>query len=618
MSGAQQTCGRGARSWHPAHLALGGLAVLVALGLVLASLNRGFDWTDEAFVYTMIASDRLAVGEAWGFQHLLHPVFEAVGERVLVFRVLRLVGYLALAGVLTWTAGRVLARLGRPLARREWWLVLLLAQAGTLLAWSYPPRYLGYNELSSWLGQLLCACLALGLVPAPGPPRRRLLVWLVAGLLLPPLVIAKFTTGVGWVPLLLLAVAVPVPGCSRRLRGLTVLAGMVLGLALLVACGVPVVDTVRQATGLLVDVRAQEVTDHSVPVVLGTYLWATLRTACALSVPLALLAVLALLVLRPAGRRVVALAWLLPVVVVLGLLLSPASGSWDTLGVLSAFLGSGGVLGLALVRWRGVRSPDRSALSGQRPPQSPGPVLVVGLALATPLLAAAGTNNGIWGQTLFATTVWAVLLGTALCLLSRAADPVVRGAPVLLGGLVLVLTAGHVAGDVLIHPYRTTPYLSQGAPTSVPQLSGIRMEQQQTQEADWLAAVAREQGAAGVPAVAIASPGHLFVFNRSGWASPWRGTSWASSVVEACRTHPPEELFVVDPGAAVPGAAEDRELLRTALGTCDLAFPDDFRVVAQRAETVVWRWGSTASGGLGAADGLLDRGAGALQVVGRR
>ncbi|WP_109472591.1 hypothetical protein [Ornithinimicrobium cavernae] len=578
MSQPEHAVGAGARSWHPAHLVLCGAATLVGLGLVLVSLNRGFDWTDEAFVYTMIASDRLAVGEAWGFQHLLHPLFAAVGERVLVFRVLRLVGYLALSGALTWTAGRVLARLGRPLARREWWLVLLVAQAGTLLAWSYPPRYLGYNELSSWLGQLLCAALALGLLPpAVDPARRAVLPWLVAGLLLPPLVVAKFTTGVAWVPLLLPAVAVPVPGVPRRLRGLAALGGAALALVLLVATGVPVLDTVRQATGLLFDVRAQEVTDHSVPVVLRTYLEATLQTAWVLVVPLALLAVLALRAVRSTdGRRgVVVLTWLLPVAAVLALLW-PARASWETLGSLSAFLGAGGLLVLVLAHRRRPGTPIRL-------------VLVVGLVLATPLTAAAGTNNGIWGQTLFAATVWAVLLGAALCLLSRAAAPAVRGAPVLLGGLVLALTASHVAGDVLVHPYRTTPYLSQGAPTSVPQLSGIRMMPEQSEEADWLAAVAREQRAAGVPAVAIASPGHLFLFNQSGWASPWRDASWATSVVEACRTQPPDDLFVIDPGDTVPGASEDRDRLRTALRACDLRFPDDFRSVAERGETVVWR-----------------------------
>ena len=163
----------------------GGAGLLVALvvaatgvatgyGVVLWGLGRGFDWSDEAFVSTMIASDRVAVGEAWGFQHLVHPLYRLTGESILALRVLRLVGY-ALTSVLLVLAARHVARGARvALPRHTWPFVLLVAQAGTLLAWSYPPRYLGYNELSAWLSQLICASVVVGRagVLACGRPAR--------------------------------------------------------------------------------------------------------------------------------------------------------------------------------------------------------------------------------------------------------------------------------------------------------------------------------------------------------------------------------------------------------------------------------------------------------------
>jgi hypothetical protein len=41
--------------------------VLITYAVIGWTLRRGFDWTDESFVYTLIASNRRAIGEAWGF-----------------------------------------------------------------------------------------------------------------------------------------------------------------------------------------------------------------------------------------------------------------------------------------------------------------------------------------------------------------------------------------------------------------------------------------------------------------------------------------------------------------------------------------------------------------------
>jgi len=81
-------------------------------------------------VYTMIASNRLAAGEAWGFQHLLHPLYILTGESVLAFRILRLVGYVLLSLALVWCARAVLSRIRISIPRSGWVFILLLAPSG--------------------------------------------------------------------------------------------------------------------------------------------------------------------------------------------------------------------------------------------------------------------------------------------------------------------------------------------------------------------------------------------------------------------------------------------------------------------------------------------------------
>lgn len=581
--------GAEAGRWHPAHLVPAGLAALAGLVLVLVTLRHGLDWTDEAFVWTMVASDRVALGEAWGFQHLVHPVFTLVGESVLAMRLLRLVGYVAVSGALTWAACRVLGAAGAALTWREQWLVLLVAQAGTLLAWSYPPRYLGYNELSAWLSSLVCAALAVGLVPRVADDhRRRALPWVAVGLLLAPLVLAKFTAAVAWVVLIAFTLLVQVPGASRRLRLAAVAGGATACTMAMVVAGIPFLTVVRSASAMLLDRSAQAASGHSVPEILQTYLTSTRTTAQAVVVPILLLLALTLLCLRVRRRTASGMVGgVLLAGAFAAVLVQPAiEGTWLSLGTVAAAVGVGGALAL-LAAARAVLPTGSPTLRL---------VLVLLLALSTPLVAAVGTNNLIWGHTVFSSTAWAVLCGLALCLLARTAPPLVRAAPLLLGGLVVGLTTAAVAFEVSVHPYRSTPLLSQTAPTPVPSLAGIRLSADQAAVATWLHTVALEEEAEGVPAVALASPGSLFVFNRSGWASPWSGSVWQASITRNCQAGPPDDLFVVQPAGPEAGVDRERGRLQVALDGCGLLFPDDFTAVAEREGAVVWRLHGPPSG----------------------
>ena len=62
-------------------LLLMAFVVVVTYLRIVWLLPRGFDWTDESFIMSMTASDRIAVGEPWGFQHLLNPLYRLTGDR---------------------------------------------------------------------------------------------------------------------------------------------------------------------------------------------------------------------------------------------------------------------------------------------------------------------------------------------------------------------------------------------------------------------------------------------------------------------------------------------------------------------------------------------------------
>lgn len=204
-------------------------------------------------------------------------------------------------------------------------------------------------------------------------------------------------------------------------------------------------------------------------------------------------------------------------------------------------------------------------------------------------MAPVGTNNAIWGHTVFSSLPWAVLFGLALCLLARAAPTRVRTAPLLLGGLVVSLTTTAVAYEVSVHPYRSFPLLEQTSATSVPPLAGIRVTEGQAGVANWLHSVAVDQQAEGVPAVALNSPGYLFMFNRSGWGSSWAGGIWQAAIARNCRQGSLDDLFVVQPATPRKLIEIERGRLRKALAGCEVRFPEDFTAVAERNGAVVWR-----------------------------
>ena len=115
------------------------LCAFAGVMVILAVMNRGFDWTDEGFVYSMTASNFSGPGNFFGFQFLAHPFFGLVGETIAWHEGPAAGGFSSPSRSSSWLSpATILQATGRRLGRWAWAMVLVAAQAGTLNAWGYP------------------------------------------------------------------------------------------------------------------------------------------------------------------------------------------------------------------------------------------------------------------------------------------------------------------------------------------------------------------------------------------------------------------------------------------------------------------------------------------------
>jgi len=402
--------------------------------------------------------------------------------------------------------------------------------------------------------------------------------------------------------MLAIVVVIPNPQLSLRRRAASIGAGTAAALLTLWLSGAPIVPYFRDALALLFDKSAQDAAGHPFSAMVSVYSDSLSSTGRAL-VPALLIFAAAMATLhgrvRPLrdagwGSEVDGIAWTLGGLLLISWILLPRDPVWAYLGNLIAFIGIAAIIGLM------VLGPGGATLHGSSARRISSVALGGAVIVATPFMSAVGTNNAIVQQLVWAATLWAVVLGVALVLLSERASLLsssARSLPLLVGALVMLLASLAVRADIE-HPYRNPPLSSQQTSTSVPALRGLLLAQPDAAWASWLSAAGVSLGAAKVPATAIGSPGALYAFNHSGYASPWvgRGNNGAAlkSLTLACMPHRPPDLFVLQPGAATARSRPTAGVTKS-LAVCGIRFPADFRVVARRGSAdpalamTIWR-----------------------------
>jgi hypothetical protein len=590
---------------------LGIIGTLTGLAFVLIALtlNRGFDWSDEGFSYTLLTNNRVGDGEVWGFQYLLHPLFNSLGESIVAFRVLRLLGYVGISILLCWIARLTLNDFGLSLRRSSWIIVLLVAQVGTFSAWSYPPRNLGYNELASWLSQAAGALLLFLLITsrATSKPRQRfprVAIWGTVGALIAIVFLAKFTVAV----LLLIFATVVVfflPTLRVRLLSAGALVGGIIAtILILLIARVPIIDYSLNIFTAMQDSSTQTSSGYSPTTLLSTYLQSASVTIAAIALPTILIAV-GLLVSRgwrgerssrPTPLIVMAEHVAFALIALLGLLMvfPRSESSWTALGIANTLLLCVALIGFAvLARFTPQQLAPKSGVTV---------VLALALFALTPLVSGIGTNNAIFGQTVFSATIWAVGAAIVLNLLAErtlALSSLARAIPLLLLSFITLSGTIAVAADVFQHPYRTAPYFEQTTEVPAGALHGLSLKPQEAAVAVWLHEAGSRHDAAGMPAISMTSPGALLAFNASPWTNAWPGPDWATSITRSCTLEYPDGLFVLQSGEDRLGT-ENYDKLVAGLAACDITFPQDFTKVDQRADNSpgykisIWRLSDNA------------------------
>lgn len=568
--------------------------VFVSYAAIVWTLRRGFDWTDEAFVYAMIASNRMTIGEPWGFQYLLHPLYMLTGESVFAFRIVRLVGYVLLSVALVWCARAVMRRIGISIPRSGWAFILLLAQVGTFFAWSYPPRYLSYNEVSSWLAQLGVGLIVVSLawgVSSPHDQRARWVLWPIwvgLGAVTTLLMFTKVTSGVALGAILALTLVIPNPNLRLWKRVVAVGAGTATVLLSLWVCQYPMGFYLKNAFDLLFDKSAQDAFGHPISGMIHTYVGSVLSTGYAL-LPAVLIFILVMATFRwkggsigkGGGRGAIDwLTWILGGFLLVALFALPKVNLWPYLGELVVFIGAAGIIGLIILGAGGV------TLHGSAVRRSFSVAIGGSAIVAAPFISSLGTSNAITAQFTFAATLWAVVLGIALGLLTQRAAMLrsrARSLPALIGCVVILLAALAVKAEIE-KPYRSTPLLAQNTSTSIPELRGLLLTGTEAAWIDWVFAAGESLGAQDVPTIAIPSAGALYAFNHSGYADPWLSLTMPSSFISlrlACTMNQPSDLIVLQAGTSTENHPSTLGLTKS-LAACGINFPGDFQVVGRR------------------------------------
>lgn len=582
------------------------IGAIIALGVyaVLAwAIPRGFDSSDEAWQYALVASNRVAVGEAWGFQHVLHPLFDMTGQSVIAFRIFRLLGYFLVSAFLLMVIFKSSRALGITLRLSQWIFVLIASQVGTFLAWSFPPRTLGYNELSSWLSQVGASLIVLLVVSrvADRPVIHRrwlLMLWCGLGAIVLLLLAVKVTTGVVFAILAVVALSVGSVQLSFLRRLAAGLAGLVGAFLVLLLSGFPFLAYANNLLFLAFDRSARSAYGHPLDGVITTYAASfddafkvLLSSILLFIVLISMLLILLVPGLDSAIARVLRLAaMIVAILLFVSLFWWPyLQITFTYLGYFSLFVGIAAlvIFGLLLaMRARNEESGTRASRRTRWPISFA--ILVV---VATPFSGAVGTNNAITGQLLYSVTIWMVVLAFCLVVLSdRLIDRgrhILASAPSVLLVLLLLLSAAAVRGDILNHPYRIAPYAEQQRPTTARYLSGLLLIKPQATLVNWMTAQGNELHAKGVPTIALASPEGLLTFNADGFVSPWVDPFWGvsfKSIEAACLDGKPSELFVLQPGSAKITSGVVKQTNK-ALQSCAMSFPADFTIVGRHDST---------------------------------
>ncbi|TDD30287.1 hypothetical protein E1218_01640 [Kribbella turkmenica] len=556
--------------------------------------NEGFDITDEGYYllsYRWWDQNPLALT---GVQYVYGPVFELLGRdivRLRLFRLLTIVVVHLLFGYsfMRWLRGR------RPGAAPTtlWELAgtaVILAAGGMFYAWM--PQSPGYNDVVL-LGALLLVALVLAMATAVDRGRR-VPFWLptAAGVLIGPMVLAKWSSVVVIGLIVVAAVVVP---AAQGLRAVArsigfALAGLVLTT---VVVQLFVVRLGEAIPGIVTVNKFIAGTSYSPADLLRIY-WTTAVDLLGRTLrDHGLLLVAAVVAVIARGRRAQIAAGVL---VLVALILSVRNVVVDDGAVggsihvysypatlLAAVLVAVAVAAAVLIGGRlGVTAGSRLGRENLRG------WVVLALLLVVPMVVSFGTNNPLFVIGLGTFASWAAVM--------IAVVTGVRPAPVaarLTVGVVAMASVAAVASiaysGTFVYPYRSFEHSQLTAPATPAPLRGLYLRPEDARNyAELQSRLEPYLRPAGRPILAFDKMAGLVLMLQGrpvgeAWVAPKERQRTASGIEEACRTGQPWS-----PGRPPVILLNRRisEVEIAALHACALDFAADYELLAPPGQTM--------------------------------
>jgi hypothetical protein len=570
------------------------LILFVSFALTIYGIFHSFDWTDEAWSYSLIANARISPGEPWAYQYLLHPIFLLLGESIISFRFLRLILFVMLALFGSYVATRILKVHNFKLSFDSKFIIYLSAQIGTILLWAWPPRGFAYNELASLIFQLVVFLFAMNYVISrelsEHSNRNKLVlfysIWFVCGLMVGLLFYAKFVTS--FIAMLILCAAPYLLLISQKLISflLSVL-GLTAGLFLPLLMGAPFVLYAQSVFLNVFDEQIRAANGHSESLI-EMYL-SNFQEVLFQYLPLTLVVFLALYWFKSAGRNRKSIMWkarFVPYLMLLGILIYIANF------ILLLGFGPSGTGALALTLMFGslgillslAIQPNSAPIKSGGVPGRKSLVFLLVLAILSPFLVALGTNNPLMDHLAFESTIWCILFGLALSIyLDRLV--LLKSKVFLFPALVMFTVICMTCYLSVMHarnPYRAASFkVTNSTIENVHFFEGLHVTAEEARWVDWLAQSSQELNAQDVPTLSLNSPAALLAFNNNTFASPWL-TSLApasyETMIPSCANVAPQHLFILQPHTEMN--QESLKLFKQALKKyCGLDFPQQFDLV---------------------------------------
>ncbi|WP_350276964.1 hypothetical protein [Kribbella sp. HUAS MG21] len=558
--------------------------------------SRGFDITDEGYYllsYRWWDSNPLALT---GVQYLYGPVFEGLGYDIVGLRVFRLCTVVVVHLVfgysfMRWLRGR---RPGAP-PTKLWeaaGTAAVLAAGGMCYSWI--PQSPGYNDVVLLGALTLVSCVLWMATAVDRGTRVPFWIFLVAGLVIGAMVLAKWTSVV-LIGLIVITAIVVLAGEGWRAvaRGILLALGG-LGLAALVV-QLFVVRLDVAVPGILRVNKFIAGTSYS-PVDLLQLYWSSSMTLIGrtlvahgpLFVATALVVVARWRWLRIAAAAFAAVALVLSVRRVV--VDDGALGGSQHLPLYAETL-LAAVL-VAVVAAASALAADRFGLTARsRLSRENGRTwAILALLVLLPLVQAFGTNTPLYSIGFNAFAAWAAVLIavlTGLWAVPGAARAMVG--LVLVGSLVATATIAYTG--LVRYPYRSVGHAQLTAKTTVPALDGLYLSQPAEENFGRLVRELRPYTEPpGRPVLAFDKMAGLVLMLGGrplgeAWVAPKERGRTAAGIEEACRTHRPDRAPLIILNRKI----SDFEI--TALRACGLDFHAEYEQLAPPRETIglqVW------------------------------